>query len=323
MITTATNRAFIEAEQYSSFILETMHDGLLPGGFYRNVSDFGSGEVLHIKTMGEAQIQEVEEDAPIKFSPIETGEVQLRITEMVGDGWYVTDKMREDGAQIEQLLAQRGSEATRAIQEYFETKCLETLADAHDDLSTHAINGFAHRIIASGTGNILDLDDLIAARLAFLKAEVPTAGWLGIVDPVVEATFNKVFQITSGVGDLSANRTYQMINESGMAGKGTNFVTSLYGFDIITSNRLKKRPANTASDGTLTVADEAVENIFMCVADDHCKPLMVAWRRLPSVEGERNVPLRRDEFSQSCRFGTGIQRIDTLITIPTSAVKYK
>lgn len=48
MITTATNRAFIEAEQYSSFILETMHDGLLPGGFYRNVSDFGSGEVLHI-----------------------------------------------------------------------------------------------------------------------------------------------------------------------------------------------------------------------------------------------------------------------------------
>ena len=73
MINTVTNRSFIEAEQYSSFILETMHDGLLPGGFYRNVSDFGAGETLHIKTLGEAQIQEVEEDAPLKPSAIVTG----------------------------------------------------------------------------------------------------------------------------------------------------------------------------------------------------------------------------------------------------------
>jgi hypothetical protein len=86
MITTQTNRTFIESEQYSSFILETLHDGLLPGGFYRNVSDFGAGETLHIKTLGEAQIQEVEEDAPIKFSPIESGEVLLYITDYVGDG---------------------------------------------------------------------------------------------------------------------------------------------------------------------------------------------------------------------------------------------
>lgn len=34
-ITTASNTHFIEAEQYSDFILENMHDGLLAGGFYR------------------------------------------------------------------------------------------------------------------------------------------------------------------------------------------------------------------------------------------------------------------------------------------------
>lgn len=93
-ITTSPNRAFIEAEQYSTFILENMHDGMLPTNFYRDVSDFGSGEVLNIKTIGEAQIQEVEEDTPLVYSPIETGEVQLRITDYVGDAWYVTDKMR-------------------------------------------------------------------------------------------------------------------------------------------------------------------------------------------------------------------------------------
>lgn len=82
-ITTVSNRSFIEAEQFSDFILENLKDGLLPEGFYRNVSDFGSGEVLNIKSIGEAQIQEVEEDAPIKFSPIETGEVELRISDYV------------------------------------------------------------------------------------------------------------------------------------------------------------------------------------------------------------------------------------------------
>lgn len=40
--------AFIEAEQYSSMILRNLHDGMLPGVMYRNVSDFGSGTTLHI-----------------------------------------------------------------------------------------------------------------------------------------------------------------------------------------------------------------------------------------------------------------------------------
>lgn len=46
---TTNTTAFIEAEQYSSFILLNLHDGLLGEQFYRNVSDFGSGTTLHIK----------------------------------------------------------------------------------------------------------------------------------------------------------------------------------------------------------------------------------------------------------------------------------
>lgn len=51
MINTQTNRQFIEAEQYSQFILTNLEDGLLPESIYRNVSDFGNGETLHIKTI--------------------------------------------------------------------------------------------------------------------------------------------------------------------------------------------------------------------------------------------------------------------------------
>jgi hypothetical protein len=315
-ITSQSNRSFVEAEQYSDFILTHLHDGLLPASFLRNVSDFGSGEVLNIKTIGEAQIQEVEEDAPIKYSPIESGEVELRITEYVGDGWYVTDKMRQDGAQIEQLLSARGGEATRAIQEYYETQAFATLNAGQTNADANDINGFAHRIVSAETNGIFAFDHLIALRLAFNKAEVPMGGRVGIVDPIVEATLNTKYQVVTG--DLNANSTVQGIFQDGWAREHT-FVTIIFGWDIMTSNRL---PKLSVDDGTTTIAD-GVANLFMCVLDDNCKPLMSAWRQTPKVEGDRNKDLQRDEFVQTARFGFGVQRVDTLGVIGTSASAYK
>ena len=315
--TSQSNRPFVEATQYSDFILTTLHDGLLPTSFYRNVSEFGSGEVLKIKTIGEAQIQEIEEDAPIKYSPIETGEVELRITEYIGDGWYVTDKMRQDGAQIESLMATRGQEATRAIQEYFETQAFDTLNAAQAQAGPNLINGFAHRVSSTVANGVFAFSQLIALRLAFNKAEVPMGGRVGIVDPVVEATLNLKYQITSG-GDLNANPTAQTIFQQGWA-REHSFVTSIFGWDIMTSNRL---PKGDFTDGT-TPLTNAVANLFMCVLDDNTKPLMAAWRELPSVEGGRNKDLKRDEFVQAARFGFGAQRVDTLAVLITSATNFE
>jgi hypothetical protein len=315
-ITTASNTTFIESEQYSQFILENLHDGLLPAPFYRNVSDFGNGETLHIKTMGDAQIQEVEEDAPIKYSPLETGEVQLAITEYIGDGWYVTDKMRQDGAQIEALLAHRGKEATRAIQETFETRAFQALNNAQTVAVTNAVNGFNHRYVATGTGQALELADLIYARLAFNKAQIPFAGRIGIVDPIVEATLNTKFNITNtaDAGNLGASSATQGIFEGGFANEHS-FVTNLYGWQIMTSNRLPEIATETIG----AQIDNAVANIFMCIADDNCKPLMAAWRQTPKVEGERNKDFQRDEYVQTARFGFGAQRLAPLYIILTSA----
>ena len=313
--TSQSNRSFVEAEQYSDFILTTLHDGLMPGSFYRNVSDFGSGEVLNIKTIGEAQIQEVEEDAPIKYSPIETGEVELRISEYIGDGWYVTDKMRQDGAQIESLMATRGQEATRAIQERFETQAFATLNAAQAQAGANLVNGFAHRIASAETNGVFSFDHLIALRLAFNKAEVPMGGRVGVVDPVVEATLNTKYQVTTS--NLDANPTAQGIFENGFA-REHSFVTNIFGWDIMTSNRL---PKGSLQDGTTTIAD-GVANLFMCVLDDNCKPLMAAWRQMPKVEGDRNKDLQRDEYVQTARFGFGAQRLDTLAVLITSASAY-
>jgi len=315
MILTSSNTAFIEAEQYSDFILENMHDGLLPTQFFRDVSDFGAGDTLHIKTIGEAQIQEVEEDVAITYAPIETGEVFLSITDYIGDGWYVTDKMRQDGAQIEQLLAVRGREATRAIQEYYETRAFSVLNAGQTASDLNKINGFAHRFVASGANQTIALADFITMRLAFDKAEIPMAGRMAVVDPVLEATLNLSFNIVAQSGNLAANQTVQDIFEQGFA-REHNFIINLYGWNIMTSNRLPTGIAETINAVAVT---DGVANIFMSIIDDHAKPLMSAWRQMPKVEGERNKDKQRDEFVQTARFGLGIQRVDTLGVILTDA----
>jgi hypothetical protein len=318
--TTNTN-AFIEAQQYSAFILSQMHDGMLPQSFWRNVSDFGNGTTLNIKSVGSATIQEVSEETPVIYNPIDTGNVQLTISDYVGDAWSVTDILRQDGSQIEALMAMRGMEATRAIQEHFETRLFEVLDAAQTADSNNQINGFSHRAVASGTNDTMTQADIVDMKLAFDKAHVPQGGRIAIVDPVVEATLNKLVTITSS-RDLGYNPQFQSALENGFA-RDHKFLFNWFGFDFYTSNRLAS-PADTAlpemgGSNATDVSSGYVSNIFMCIADDNCRPAMAAWRQMPSVEGERNKDLARDEFVTRARWGVGVQRLDTLGIICSSA----
>ena len=312
--------AFIEAEQYSSFILRNLHDGLLPQTFYRNISEFGSGSQLHIKTLGTVTIQDGAEEVAFEYQPIESGEIFFTITDYVGDAWYVTDDLREDGDQIEQLMAERSSESTRALQETFETRFLAATAAAHVAGDANKVNGFSHRIVAKdGSGNaVLNLDDLIYMKLAADKANVPMAGRVMIVDPICEASLNKQLSITHDVTPFG-----EKYLADGFA-RDHSFLINLFGWDIITSNRLPKGSYSGEEDreGTAAAVADGVTNIAMCVLDDQTKPMMGAWRRMPRVEGERNKDLRRDEFVTSSRFGFGAQRTDTLFTYITEASQY-
>lgn len=305
---TSNTRAFVESEQYSNFILTNLHDGLLPDSFYRNVADFMHGDTLHIKTIGSVTLQEAAEDTALVYNPIESGEITFVITEYVGDAWYVTDDLREDGNQIEQLMAARATEHTRAMQEKFETDFLAAAAAPYAAASTGLpINGFAHYIVSAETNNVFSLDHLIDMRLAFDKANVPAAGRIFICDPVVEATLNKKVSITNDVTQFAAN-----ILERGLA-SGQRFISNWFGWDLMTSNRLYQGAAN---DGTTSIT--GVFNMCMCILDDQCKPMMGAWRRMPRVEGERNKDRARDEFVDRARYGFGVQRIDTMGCIVTS-----
>lgn len=313
--TTANTGAFINDEQYSSFILTNLHDVLLPEAFYRNVSDFGSGTTLNIKTVGTRAIQDAAEDSDLAYSPIDSSTITMTISEYVGDAMYVTDELKEDGSQVESLVAMSAVETTRAIAEDFETKFLAAAEAGQTPADPNLVNGFSHRFVATGSNQTLAEADLIDLALAFDKANAPMSGRVMIVDPVVGATFNKKVQLTAG---LDRNPMFMTAFESGFA-KDHKFIGNIFGWDIYTSNRLPRLGASVSVDGTVSTTGASVANLAMCVTDDNCKPVMAAWRRMPRSETERNKDKRRDETVTTARYGFGVQRLDTLGVIVTSA----
>ncbi len=324
--TLGNTTAFIEAQQYSQFILDNLPDVLLPEGFYRDVSDFGTGTTLNIKTVGSVTLQDAAEDVPLVFNPIDTGSITLAITDYVGDAWRVTDDLREDGSQIDTLMGMRAMESTRAFGEQHETKFLSTAATVQTLANVNLVNGRPHRWVAGGAGGttrIMTISDFIAMKLSFDKANVPASGRIAIVDPIVEATLNSLTNLVN----VSNNPMFEGMITEGFA-KTHKFIRNIFGWDIYTSNYLPQKTATEALDAssyglandTAEVGD--VANIFMCVADDSCKPIMHAWRRQPKTEGWRDEETRSDKFQVTSRFGLGAQRLDTLGTIYTTSLTY-
>ena len=311
---TGNSGAFIEAQQFSNFIYTNLRDGLLPTIFYRNVSDFGSGTTLNIKTVGDRTIQDLSENEAIDYTAIDSNTITLTITEFVGDGVFVTDVLREDGAQVDRLLMESAAASTRAIQEDFETKALAALNNGQTVDDPNNINGFAHRVASGETNDTITLDHLVEMKLAFDKANVPAGGRMLIVDPVAEATLNKLVTTTVSV---DRNPEFKGVVMAGGFARDHTFVMNLFGWNIITSNRL---PRLTVAETISAVAAPIgnIVNLFMSVADDNTKPLMLAWRRMPKTESGRNKDLGRDEFVTSARYGFGTARLDTLGSIITS-----
>lgn len=305
------SQSFIHAQQYSNFILENLHDGLLPGNFYRDVSDFTMGTVIDIKSVGTVTLQEVSEATPLTYNPIDTGSVQLRITDYVGDAYAISDILRQDGAQIDQLMAMRAMEGTRAMQEYFETRLFETANAGQTAGDLNTVNGFHHRRVASGTNQTIELQDLIDMKLAFDKANVPMMNRVLIVDPVVGATLDSKFG-----ANYNVDRNMDFMRQLGEGfQRDHQFMMNIYGWNIMSSNRLPRVESETIDGVTVT---NGVANIFMSLADDNTKPVMHAWRQMPMAESKRNVDKRQDEFVTTARDGWGLQRKDSLGVILTS-----
>lgn len=307
----ANSTAFIEPDIYSGVILRTLEDGLLPSQFYQSITGFTSGTTYNMKTIGTVTIQDVAEDVPVDYTPIESGTVTMRIQNYLGDAWYVTDELKEDGTDIPALMNARSMESSRAMKEVFESRFL-SVAAAPMLGGVNTINGFNHTLVGSGTNQTIEIADFLRMKIAFDKANVPLGGRVAIVDPLTAATLASKVTLVSDITPFAADILMNGFD------RDHEYKFNIHGWHIFTSNRL---PKGAYTIGGTTVAS-GVANIFMSIADDNTKPIMQAWRRMPSIETERNKDLRRQEFVTTSRYGFGVKRLDTLGVIVTNALLY-
>jgi len=331
--TTANTTGLQRAEVYSSVILDELHDDFLPEGLARDVSDFPDGSKLMIPTFGEAVIKDVVEGQETPINTIDTGRIELEITEHKGTGISMTDEMKEDGFYVDQFNAAAPGKMLHALKEVYETDLLMTGEFGQTQGDANAINGFAHRWVASGADQRIGLADFSYAKTAFLKAKAPDSGIICILDPISELSLNRL----SNIANVSNNPHFEGIVETGF-GKGMRFMKNIFGVDVWMSNRLPRIAAETidttANDGVpaplgetgvqtgaLSITDGYAAQ-FMIVSDDMTTPYMSAWRRKPAVEFFRDVPHRQDLFYITTRYGFAMQRPQTLATCLVAADKY-
>jgi len=313
---TNNSSPLIKAQVFSEFILEQINRGFLPTGLHRDVSDFGDGDQLFIPVMGEATLRDYSEDQAVVYDAVDTGQINLTITEYVSAASTVSRKLQQDGYKAAALEALIPRDHLRLISERWETDLLsqaqkQTLSDPN------TLNGFDHRWVANSgaTTGLITLEDFVYAKLALDKAHIPSQGRIAIVDASVEAAFNNQ---VAGQAFIN-NPQFEGVVNGGM-GDELRFFRNIYGFDVMISDRLPRMTTETVNGGPhgseQTVTGGLV-NQFFSILDDQHKPYMGAWRQMPQTDGEFNKDRQRDEFVTTARWGFGLQRPESLVTVVT------
>lgn len=301
---TSNTPAAIRAQVYSNILMQSINEGFLPDGLFRDVSDFGDGNTLFIPTMGDVTIYDIEEDKDLPISPVDTGQITLTINEFKGTGWSSSDKLKQDAYMWQAMESQIPAKALEALKTEYETNMLAALNAMQTAGADNSFNGFAHRLAASGTSGVISVADFAKQKLAFDKAHMPSGGRIAIVDATTEYTLNNIANLVN----VSNNPMFEGVVTEGFA-RDRKFLYNIFGWDVWVSDRLPRIESETIGGTTVT---NGVANIFMCVADDMVKPLMGAWRQQPEIEGVRRAEKKRDEFYLSARYGFGGQRSESL-----------
>jgi hypothetical protein len=306
-------------EVFSSQIKEMFEDQLFAQQWVRFINDFGDGDNFKVSSIGELPIDQMSESVSLPERRPDTGQFVFNINEFVGVKVPFTDRFLEDDFLAPAAIAALPRKMKRAFDEYFETQTLKLqrvqTADDNNDINTAK-----HRLVASGTGRTMTVQDFAYARYSFQKAKVPLTGMVCVADPAFEFNTN----ITSNLSDISFNPRWEGIIESGIGDStGMRFIRNVYGFDVFVSDYLDV--AETAEAALVDYNDTAVThsvgdvaNLFFPVSDQDALPFIGAWRRTPRVVSWRDDDVETEFHMLSARFGLNLWRPESLITMFSS-----
>jgi len=292
------------AEVWSGQLKDILEDELMAKGYVNWMSEFPDGDTFTVPSIGQAVVRNYAEGSSIQYDALATGEFQFSISEYLSSATYITNKAKQDGFYMNQLVAEFVPSQARAINEHVERSILN-LQSQQTASNENLINGAAHRFVASGTNETMALADFAKALYALKKANVPDVNLIAIVDPSVEYAINTLSNIVS----VSNNPRWEGVIESSMA-SGMRFLKNIYGFDVYTSNYLAD--ANETIDGKTTAAGKA--NLFFSAAPG-VLPFIGAWRQMPTVESEYNKDEQREEYVTTARYGVKLYRPENLVVV--------
>ena len=314
-MTTGNMEHLIRSELWSSELKEILKDEMMAQQYVRMLDGFPDGDQFTIPSIGQAQVDEYDENEEIVFRPMDTGEFNFSITEYLSSGTYITEKAMQDSFYSQQLVSRFLPEQERAIMAHFETTTLAAAEAGVSANSNELIDGVEHRWAAGGTGGDITVQDFARARYALKKANVPDTNLVAIVDPSVEYTLNTLSNLVS----VSDNPRWEGIVADGIA-TGMKFVKNVYGFDVYTSNYLKD-----VTDGALDTADDTdvdfsstngKANLFFSAAPT-VMPFVGAWRQPPKVDYEWQPTRQRHAYMTTARYGVKKFRPENLVVIPS------
>lgn len=182
----------------------------------------------------------------------------------------------------------------------------------------NTINGAAHRFAGSGTGGALTIEDIGAIKLAFDKAYVPTENRMLVISPEMEFELNKLLNITEVSNGSQFNYNIDGMVQTGF-GDRLNIIRNIYGINLMVSHNLPDvTDTLNRYDGTNSTAITGGKLLVaMSMADASSMPFMGVIRQRPQSEFFRNTHYKRDEWSSTCRYGFGLKRAETLVTVAT------
>ena len=308
---TTNTEHLIRAELWSTQLKELFEDELFALNYIDWLDGFPDGDLIHIPSIGQAEVQKYEEGQAVTYSQLPTGDFTFQITEYNQSGHAITNKMKQDSYLMSQLVSRFVPKEHRAIMKVMETDALRIGPDRQTASDLNTINDAPHRWVGTGASDTISFEDFARARYSLNKSNVPMTNLIAIVDPSVEFALNTQANV---VNLMSPNPAWQPIVNEGI-GTGMQFKMNIYGFDVYVSQNLKYVGAETID--SRAVAD-GVANVFFSAAPE-AMPLVGAVRQAPNVDSEYNKDLQREEYVTTCRYGLDLYRPENFITVLTDS----
>tara|TARA_B110000977_G_scaffold44963_1_gene61166 strand:+ start:6233 stop:7174 length:942 start_codon:yes stop_codon:yes gene_type:complete len=306
--TVATLALAKRAEVWGAELKEILRDELQGMKYVNWLDSFPDGDTFKIPSLGDATLNDYSEDAAVTYDPIDDAQFTFSITEYLQSGNYITNKAMQDVYYANEIMSQFVPLQERALMERLETDIMALGGQQTVD-NANTINGTAHRMLGSGAGGKIGVEDFAKANLALKTGKVPQRNLVAIVDPSVEFELNTLSNLTN----VSNNPRWEGVVRDGIA-TGMSFIANIYGFDVYTSNYLKTETAETIGG---TTVNNAKTNMFFS-ADQTVLPFVGAWRQMPTVDTEYNKDYQRTEFVTTARYGLKLYRPENLVTVLTA-----